>query len=55
MNKLTDQELNANVGFILQQLQQGAYPTLKIDFEPEGQDFDPDAFNKVYEVYGRDL
>lgn len=51
MNKLTDQELNANVGFILQQLQQGAYPTLKIDFEPEGQDFDPDEFNKVYEVY----
>lgn len=51
MNKLTDQELNANVGFILQQLQQGAYPTLRIDFQQEGQDFDAETFNKSYEIY----
>ncbi len=51
MNKLTDQELNSYVGFILQQLQQGAYPTLKIDFEQEGEEFDAEAFNKIYEIY----
>ncbi len=51
MNKLTDQELNANIGFILQQLQQGAYPTLKIDFTEQGVDFNADDFNKTYDVY----
>jgi len=50
MNKLTDQEVNGNVGFILQQLQQGAYPSLKVDFELDNV-FDPEDFNKTYEVY----
>ncbi|MFZ5475696.1 MAG: hypothetical protein ACOZNI_02875 [Myxococcota bacterium] len=51
MSKLTDSDLNAAVGFILQQLQQGAYPTLKIDFEQEGEDFDAAAFSEMYEIY----
>lgn len=50
MSKLTDQELNGNVGFILQQLQQGAYPSLKVDFELDNV-FDPEDFAKTYEVY----
>lgn len=51
MSKLTDQELNGQISFILQQLQQGAYPTLKIDFETEGEDFDADKFAESYEIY----
>ncbi len=51
MSKLTDQELNANVGFILQQLQQGAYPSLQIDFSEQGVAFNAEEFSKLYEVY----
>ncbi len=51
MSKLTDQELNGAIGFILQQLQQGAYPNLKIDFETEGEDFDAAKFAESYEIY----
>ncbi|MDP2308714.1 MAG: hypothetical protein Q8P18_22020 [Pseudomonadota bacterium] len=51
MSKLTDQELNGAIGFILQQLQQGAYPNLKIDFEQEGEDFNAEKFAESYEIY----
>lgn len=50
MSKLTDQELNGAVAYILQQLQQGAFPTLKLDFELENE-FDEESFNKAYELY----
>ncbi len=51
MSKLTDQELNGSISGYLQQLQQGAYPTLKVDFELEGEDFDLDTFKSEYKVY----
>jgi hypothetical protein len=51
MSKLTDQELNGQVAAILQQLQQGGFPNLKIDFELEGEDFKLEDFNKTYELY----
>lgn len=51
MSKLTDQELNGYVAFILQQLQQGAFPSLKIDFEQEGEDFSVEEFGKSYEIF----
>lgn len=49
MSKLTDQELNASIGVYLGQLQQGAFPTLKVDFEQENQ-YDETEFNNDYEV-----
>lgn len=51
MSKLTDQELNGAIAYILQQLQQGAFPNLKIDFEQEGEDFDLEKFAGQYEIY----
>lgn len=49
MSKLTDQEVNASINYYLQQLQQGQFPSLKVDFEQENV-WDPDGFNKAYEV-----
>jgi hypothetical protein len=51
MSKLTDQELNGYISYILQQLQQGAFPNLKIDFEQEGEDFKLEKFGQSYEIY----
>jgi hypothetical protein len=51
MSKLTDQDLNGAISFVLQQMQQGAYPNLKIDFEQEGEDFDAAKFAESYEIY----
>jgi len=51
MSKLTDQDLNANIGQYLQMMQQGAFPTLKVDFEQDGIDFDKDSFDGMYETY----
>lgn len=51
MSKLTDQELNGAISFILQQLQQGVFPNLKIDFEQEGEDFNAEVFAESYEIY----
>ena len=51
MSKLTDQELNGAISNILQQLQQGAFPNLKIDFEQEGEDFNLEVFSQSYEIY----
>ncbi len=51
MSKLTDQELNGYVAYILQQLQQGAYPGLKVDFEQEGEEFKLETFSESYEVF----
>ncbi|MDP2312166.1 MAG: hypothetical protein Q8P41_04620 [Pseudomonadota bacterium] len=51
MSKLTDQELNGAIGIILTQLQQGAFPNLKIDFEQEGEDFNAEKFAESYEIY----
>lgn len=50
MSKLTDSELRGYVSTILQQLQQGVFPTLKIDFQQEGVDFDVEGFAAEYEV-----
>lgn len=49
MSKLTDQELNGSIGYFLQQLQQGAFPTLKVDFEQENE-YNATEFNNDYEV-----
>ncbi len=51
MSKLTDQDLNANIGQYMQMMQQGAFPTLKVDFEQDGNDFDKDQFDGMYEVF----
>lgn len=51
MSKLTDQELNGAINVILTQLQQGAFPNLKIDFEQEGEDFNMATFAESYEIY----
>ena len=48
MSKLTDQELASSVGYYLQQLQSGTFPTIKVDFEQENQ-FEEDFFEK-YEI-----
>jgi len=50
MSKLTDQELSGSIGYYLQNLQQGTYPTLKVDFEQENI-YDEEEFNATYEVY----
>lgn len=49
MSKITDSELNGQVNFYLQQLQQGVYTKFPLDFELENQ-FTLDSFNKEYEV-----
>ena len=49
MSKLTDQEVNGAINYFLQQLQQGAFPTLKVDFEQENQ-FELEQFTGEYEV-----
>ncbi len=50
MSKLTDSELRGGVAAILQQLQQGVFPTLRIDFQQEGVDFDMEGFAAEYKV-----
>jgi hypothetical protein len=49
MSKLTDQELSGSIGYYLQQLQQGSFPSLKVDFEQENA-WNEEEFNKDYEV-----
>lgn len=51
MSKLTDQDLNASISQYLTMMQQGAFPTLKINFEQDGIDFNPDDFKTKYEIY----
>lgn len=50
LSKLNDQELNGNVTAILQLLQQGAFPNLKLDFELESEKFDLETFGSEYTV-----
>jgi len=49
MSKLTDQDVNASISYYLQQLQQGSFPSLKVDFEQENV-WDEEQFNKDYDV-----
>ncbi len=49
MSKLTDQEVNASIAYYLGQLQQGSFPSLKVDFEQENV-WDEEAFNKEYDI-----
>lgn len=51
MSKLTDQDLNASIAQYLTMMQQGAFPTLKINFEQEGVDFTPEDFATKYEIF----
>lgn len=51
MSKLTDSDVNASVSQYLQMLQQGAFPTLKVDFEQDGVDFDKEGFDATYELF----
>ncbi|RME20456.1 MAG: hypothetical protein D6798_20465 [Deltaproteobacteria bacterium] len=50
MSKITDPELNASINIQLQQIQQGSYPVLTVDFQQEGVNFDIEWFNDTYEV-----
>ena len=50
MSKLTDQDLNASIQQYLTMMQQGAFPTLKINFEQDGVDFDAEDFAARYEI-----
>ncbi len=49
MSKIAIADLSDMVRYYLQQLQQGAYPSFKLDFELEDQ-FDSAVFPKIYEV-----
>ena len=49
MSKIPTAELSAMVQHYLDQLQQGAYPSFKLDFELEDQ-FDSAVFPQIYEV-----
>lgn len=50
MSKVGNSELNGSIAFYLSQLQQGAYPSFKLDFEFEDR-FDPAIFNDNYEIF----
>lgn len=50
LSKLSDQDLYASVGNLVQMMQQGAFPTLKVDFEQEGVEFKTEDYPKVYET-----
>lgn len=49
MSKITDPDLSGSIGGYLGQLQQGNFPSFKVDFEQEGY-FEVEAFAKDYEV-----
>ncbi len=49
MSKVTDQELLATLNYYLQQLQAGAYPTIKVDLELD-DNWDGEAFAETYEL-----
>ncbi len=49
MSKVTDQELLATLNYYLQQLQAGAYPTIKVDLELDDT-WDGEAFAETYEL-----
>jgi hypothetical protein len=49
MSKVSNSDISASIGYYLTQLQQGAYPSFKLDYEFEDR-FDPGVFNKNYEV-----
>ena len=49
MSKVTDQDLVATIGYYLDQLQQGAFPTIKVDFELDDQ-WDAETFLETYEI-----
>jgi hypothetical protein len=49
MSKVTDQELLATLNYYLQQLQAGAYPTIKVDLELD-DNWDGEAFGETYEL-----
>ncbi len=51
LSKLTDQDLNGAISAMLQQLQQGVFPTLRLDFELEGEDFDLEGYLNEYETF----
>jgi hypothetical protein len=51
MSKLTDQDLNASIQAYLSMMQQGGFPTLKLNFEQDGMDFDAEDFATRYEIY----
>lgn len=50
MSKLTDPEIHSAVQVILNNLQQGSFPTMKVDFQQEGSTFDLVWFADTYEV-----
>jgi hypothetical protein len=49
MSKVTDQELLATLNYYLDQLQRGAYPTIKVDLELDDT-WDGEAFAETYEL-----
>ncbi len=49
MSKVGNSEIGASIGYYLTQLQQGAYPSFKLDYEFEDR-FEPTVFNKNYEI-----
>ncbi len=49
MSKVTDQELLATLNYYLQQLQAGAYPTIKVDLELDDS-WDGEVFAETYEL-----
>lgn len=49
MSKVTDQEILGTISYYLEQLQSGAYPTIKVDFELDDH-WDPEVFAKTYEI-----
>ncbi len=49
MSKVTDQTLLATLNYYLDQLQRGAYPTIKVDLELD-DNWDGDAFAETYEL-----
>ncbi len=51
MSKLTDQDLNASIQAYLSMMQQGGFPTLTLNFEQDGVDFDAEDFATRYEIY----
>ncbi|MBN1336732.1 MAG: hypothetical protein JXB39_12310 [Deltaproteobacteria bacterium] len=49
MGKVADSDIAATLKYYLDQLQQGAYPTIKVDFELDDS-WDAEAFDKTWEI-----
>jgi len=51
MKNVTDQEIHGQINYYLSGITEGRFPQLTLDFELDGEEFDPEEFAGEYEVF----